>query len=96
MKQPSEYYAVERVVEIGLGKVVECQHALGQNAMTQADMRFLQSFTKVMKPLVIAMRMIEGESENYMGQLILTIVGLQKKLHGFHDDDAVTKPDLSR
>jgi len=39
---------VERVVEIGLDKVVQCQKALGQNVMTPADMRFLQSFTKVM------------------------------------------------
>ena len=76
----SEYYAVERVVEIGLDKVVECETALGLSVMTSADMKFLTSFIKVMKPIVSAMKLIEGESHCYVGQLIPTIMGLQRKL----------------
>lgn len=88
----SEYYAVERVVEVGLEKVVECQQALGQTVMTQADMRFLTSFVKVMKPLVTAMRLTEGETESFMGQMIPPIQGLEKKLGTLSDDSVLTKP----
>ena len=76
----SEYYAVERVVEIGLDKVVECETALGLSVMTSADMKFLISFIKVMRPIVAAMKLIEGENNCYVGQLIPTIMGLQMKL----------------
>jgi len=76
----SEYYAVERVLDIGLDKVVECQKALGQSLMTQADMKFLNSFISVMRPIVVAMKLIEGENHCYIGQIIPTIMGLQRKL----------------
>ena len=56
----SEYYAVERVVEVGLEKVVECQKALGHTEITVADMKFFTSFINVMRPLVVAMKLIEG------------------------------------
>jgi hypothetical protein len=82
----SEYYAVERVVEIGLDKVVECQKALGHSEMTVGDMKFLTSFINVMRPLVVAMKLIEGESQCYMGQLIPTIMGLKRKLEIVSDD----------
>jgi hypothetical protein len=76
----SEYYAVERVVEVGLDKVVECQKALGHSEMTPADMKFLVAFLNVMRPLVVAMKLIEGENQCYIGQLIPTIMGLKRKL----------------
>lgn len=76
----SEYYAVERVVEVGLDKVVECQKALGHSEMAAADMKFLTSFVNVMTPMVVAMKLIEGESHCYIGQLIPTIMGLQRQL----------------
>ena len=82
----SEYYAVERVVEIGLDKVVECETALGLSVMTSADMKFLISFIKVMRPIVAAMKLIEGENNCYVGQLIPTIMGLQRKLQTAGED----------
>lgn len=75
----SEYYAVQRVVDIGLEKVVECQTQLGQSPMTPADMTFLTAFVKLLKPLVIAMKLLEGETDCYIGQLIPTVMGLEKK-----------------
>lgn len=82
----SEYYAVERVVDVGLDKVVECQKALGHSEMTLADMKFLTAFINVMRPLVVAMKLIEGESQCYIGQLIPTIMGLKRKLEMVSDD----------
>ncbi len=81
----SEYYAVERVVEVGLNKVIECQKALGQSEMTPADMKFLVAFLNVMRPLVVAMKLIEGENHCYIGQLIPTIMGLKRKLESASD-----------
>lgn len=81
----SEYYAVERVVEVGLNKVMECQKALGQSEMTPADMKFLVAFLNVMRPLVVAMKLIEGENHCYIGQLIPTIMGLKRKLESVSD-----------
>jgi len=71
---------------------VECLKALGQNVMSHAEMRFLNSFTKVMKPVVIAMRMLEGETDCYMGQLIPTVMGLEKKLQTLSEDDVIMRP----
>lgn len=67
-------------MEVGLDKVVECQKALGHNEMTVADIKFLASFMNVMRPVVVAMKLIEGESQCYIGQLIPTIMGLKRKL----------------
>jgi len=85
----SEYYAVERVVEVGLDKVVECQKALGHSEMAAADMKFLTSFVNVMRPMVVAMKLIEGESHCYIGQLIPTIMGLQRQLEVVSQDVAM-------
>jgi hypothetical protein len=58
-------------VEIGLGKVVQCQTALKQGHMSQADMAFLVSFFKLMRPLVKAMKLLEDENNDcYIGNLI--------------------------
>jgi len=76
----SEYYSVARVVEIGFDKVVECQRALGQIPISQADITFLTAFVSVMKPVVNAMKLLEGEKKCYVGHLIPTIMGLEKKL----------------
>jgi len=76
----SEYYAVERVVELGLGTVVECQKALRLNQVTPIDMKFLHSFIKVMTPLIIAMKLMEGENHCYISQLIPTIMWLKQML----------------
>jgi len=85
----SEYYAVERVVEVGLDKVVECQKALGHSEMAAADMKFLTSFVNVMRPMVVTMKLIEGESHCYIGQLIPTIMGLQRQLEVVSQDVAM-------
>ena len=80
---------MERVVEVGLDKVVECQKALGHSEMAAADMKFLTSFVNVMRPMVVAMKLIEGESHCYIGQLIPTIMGLQRQLEVVSQDVAM-------
>jgi hypothetical protein len=81
---------VERVIDIGYEKVVDCQKALNLNQMTQADMVFLTSYARVMKPVERAMKLLEGETDCYLGNLIPTIVSLQKKLQ--LDNDMAMKP----
>ena len=76
----SSFYAVQRVVIIGLDKVRLCQAALKQEPMTEADMHFLASYAKVMKPIVIAIDVLQGEKTTYLGHLIPTIIGLRSKL----------------
>jgi hypothetical protein len=76
----SEYYAVERIVDIGLEKVVNCQGVLGLSKMTEADMKFLKSYLTVMKPVVTAMKVLEGETDCYMSHMIPTIMGIERKL----------------
>ena len=76
----SEYYAVERIIDIGFASVVNCQEALGLVPMTEADMKFLNAFLQIMKPLVTAMKILEGETECYIGLVIPTIMGVQKRL----------------
>jgi hypothetical protein len=86
----SDFYSVERVVDIGHEKVVECQKALGQNPMTQADMNFLISYLAVMKPVERAMKLLESETDCYLGTMIPTILSLEKKLQ--RNNDLSMKP----
>jgi len=75
----SEFNSVERVVQIGLEKVVESQQKMGLTPMTQNDFKFLESFLVVMKPIIIAMKMLEGETNTYIGPVIPTVMGLERK-----------------
>lgn len=43
-------------------------------------MHFLAAYCRVMKPLVIAMEVLQGEKTTYLGHLIPTILGLKSKL----------------
>jgi len=86
----SEYYAVQRILDIGLDKVVECQTALQLSKMTEADMKFLDSYVSIMKPIADAMKLLEGESDCYLGCVIPTIMGLMKKLQS--NSDPAMKP----
>ena len=85
-----EYYAVERVVDIGLEKINECQRQLKQALMTEADMSFLTSFLNVMKPIVWAMDFLQKEKDCFMGHLIPTIKELKIKLS--HNNDRIMAP----
>jgi len=76
----SDFSAVERVVAVGLQKVKRCQIALKQEQMTDADMQFLVAYAKVMKPIVLAMNVLQGEKTTYLGTLIPTIMGVKSKL----------------
>lgn len=86
----SEYYAVERIVDIGFEKIVNCQTALGLSKMTEGDMRFLNSFLAVMKPIVTAMKVLEGEADCYLSHMIPTIMGVERKLRS--NSDIAMKP----
>jgi hypothetical protein len=86
----SEYYAVERIVDIGFEKIVNCQTALGLSKMTEGDMRFMNSFLTVMKPIVTAMKVLEGEAHCYLSHVIPTIMGVERKLRS--NSDIAMKP----
>jgi len=42
----SEYYAVQRIADMGLDRVVGCQTATQLSKMTEADMKFLASYLR--------------------------------------------------
>ena len=58
--------------------------------MTDADMQFLMSYAKVMKPIALAMTLLQGESTMYLGNLIPTIMGIKCKLQ--QSTDRVVEP----
>lgn len=76
----SNFNAIQRIISIGFEKVKLCQAALKQEMMTDNDMTFLTSYAKVMKPLVLAMTLLQSETTTYLGHLIPTIMGLKCKL----------------
>ncbi len=57
----SDYYAIKRVVDIGLIKVNECQEFLKFEVMTEVEMGFLTSYLRVIKTLHDAMNLLETE-----------------------------------
>ena len=81
----SEYYAVQRILDIGLDKVVECQTAMQLSKMTEADMKFLASYVSIMKPVADTMKLLEGENDCYLGCVIPTIMGVTKKIQSTSD-----------
>ena len=87
----SEYNAVEYVIDIGLVKVIKCQKALGLSQITQTNLKFLTAFIIVMKPIVQAMKSLEGENDCCLGHVmgverkILERKILERKLQSFHD-----------
>jgi hypothetical protein len=85
----AEYYAVERIVDTGFEKIVNCQTAFGLSKMT-GDMRFLNSFLAVMKPIVTAMKVLEGEADCYLSHVIPKIMGVARKLRS--NSDIARKP----
>jgi hypothetical protein len=46
----SYYYAVRRIVEVGLEKTNQCQAEIGLEKFTDEDMQFLTSYVDVFKP----------------------------------------------
>jgi len=46
--------------------------------LSESHFSFLQSYIKVMTPLVIAMDILQSE-KSYIGHLVSTIIGLQRK-----------------
>jgi len=71
----SDFYAVERVVDIGFEKVKEYHRKLGQVTFSESDFAFLQVYMKVMKPIVAAMDILQSE-KSYTGHVVPTIFGL--------------------
>jgi len=80
----SDFYAVERVVDIGFEKVKECQRKLDQATFSESDFSFLQAYMRVMKPVVSAMDILQSEN-SYIGHVVPTIFGLQRKLTAVSD-----------
>jgi len=53
--------------------------------MTDADMQFLTAYATVMKPIVLAMNLLQGETTTYIGNVIPTIMGVKSKLEQTRD-----------
>jgi len=53
--------------------------------MTDADMQFLTAYATVMKPIVLAMNLLQGETNTYIGNVIPTIMGVKLKLEQTRD-----------
>jgi hypothetical protein len=88
----SEFNAVNRIVAVGLDKVRECQQKIGLVVMTETEMSFLKGFVQVMKPMAVAMELLQGEKDVYTGHVIPTIIGIQQKLNNMQLNDALLRP----
>jgi len=86
----SEFAAVSRIVTVGSEKVRECQQKIGLAPMTEANMSFLTGFVQVMKPIAVAMEFLQGEKECFVGHVVPTITGIEKKLRGMGIDESMT------
>jgi len=58
---------------------------MGQHPLTEDDMKFLDSYMKVMKPVTAAVDLLQGEGDCYIGHVIPTIKGIQHKLQLLND-----------
>jgi len=58
---------------------------MGQHPLTEDDMKFLDNYVKVMKPVAAAMDLLQGEGACYIGHVIRTIKGIQHKLQLLND-----------
>ena len=83
--------AVSRIVEVGLVKVRECQTKIGLTNMTEGEMSFLRAYVNIFKPIAIAMEVLQGEEDCYLGHVIPTVLGIQNKLQSITADEE-TKP----
>ena len=72
----SSYFAVKRIVEVGIDGVTACQNKIGLEVFSDDDMQFLKGYVEVMKPLALAMDKLQGEQQCYIGHVILTICGM--------------------
>ena len=52
-------------------------------------MTFLKSYVQVMKPVSIAMDLLQGEQERFIGPVIPTVMGIQQKLKSMTVDPVV-------
>jgi hypothetical protein len=46
---------------------------------SDADTLFLISYAKMIRPVAVAMNLLQGESKTYLGDLIPTIMGINKQ-----------------
>ena len=53
---------------------------MGQQPLTEDDMKFLASYVNVMRPIAAAMDLLQGESDCYIGHVIPTVMRIQHKL----------------
>jgi len=81
--------ALNRIITVGLEKVRYCQQQIGLACITEAEMTFLKSYVHVMKPVSIAMDLLQSEQECCIGHVIPTIMGIQQKLKSMTVDPAV-------
>ncbi|XP_024139972.1 uncharacterized protein LOC112153794 [Oryzias melastigma] len=80
----SVFFAVERVVRIhrerGESAIRNVCQALKINMLNPAEMAFLAEYVAVMKPVAIALNILQGESSVHMGFLLPTLHQLQIKM----------------
>lgn len=76
----SSYMAVQRIVEVGIEKTQSCQHRIGLHPFSEEDFTFLNAYVTVMRPIAIAMEVLQGEKDCFIGHVIPTIRGIEHKL----------------
>jgi len=74
----SEYMAVDRLVQISIEKVRQCQQQIGLACITEAEMTFLKSYVTAMKPVAIAMDLLQGDEACFIGHVIPTVIGINR------------------
>ena len=67
MGQKNAIDAIQHVLSVGLEQVKLCQAALKQQLITDSDMLFLAAYAKVMKPLALAVTLLQGDKTDLSG-----------------------------
>ncbi|XP_061750887.1 uncharacterized protein LOC133549465 [Nerophis ophidion] len=92
----SLFFAVERVVciqkEQGEKAIRNVCIALRINMLNTAEMAFLTEYAAVMKPVAMALNILQGQSSLHMGFLLPTLHQLQNKLKKLESSCKVCRP----
>ncbi|KAL6459920.1 hypothetical protein MHYP_G00316790 [Metynnis hypsauchen] len=95
----SLFLAVERIVRIqreqGEKAIRNVCTALKIKMLNPAEMGFLAEYTAVMKPVAMALDILQGESSVHMGFLLPTLSQLQEKLKKLESSCKVCRPLLT-
>lgn len=76
----SFYDAVARIVEIPMTDLSTISNCLELKCIGEREFQFLREYCAIMKPLTVALDILQGEENCYYGTLLPTIEVLMSKL----------------